>query len=67
MTAIITREANWYVARCLQVEVASQGPTVEEAMVNLKEAIELYFANGAPVPSPVEHSLVAQIEVHVPA
>lgn len=32
-----------FVARCLDPEVASDGPTVEEAVANLQEALELYF------------------------
>ncbi len=53
LTAAVTREGQWYVARCLEVEVASQGRTVEEALANLKEALELYFEDAqAPVPSP---------------
>ncbi|MEX2626947.1 MAG: type II toxin-antitoxin system HicB family antitoxin [Ilumatobacteraceae bacterium] len=43
LTAAIAREGDWYVARCLEVEVASQGATVDEARVNLVEALELYF------------------------
>lgn len=67
LTAIITRESTWYVAHCLQVEVTSQGPTVEDALANLKEALELYFADGAPVPEPGSHPLVTQIEIRTPA
>ncbi|MHB8311792.1 MAG: type II toxin-antitoxin system HicB family antitoxin [Candidatus Dormibacteria bacterium] len=67
MTAVITREGDWYVARCLQVEVTTQGRTVEEASANLKGALELYFADGAPVPPTVEQPLVTQIEIRVPA
>ncbi|MDA8071486.1 MAG: type II toxin-antitoxin system HicB family antitoxin [Actinomycetota bacterium] len=43
LTAAITHDAPWYVARCLDVEVASQGESAEEALANLKEALELYF------------------------
>ncbi|MCQ4045491.1 type II toxin-antitoxin system HicB family antitoxin [Streptantibioticus rubrisoli] len=43
LTAAVTHENDWYVARCLQVEVASQGATIEEALDNLREALELYF------------------------
>ena len=67
LTAIITREGTWYVAHCLQVDVTSQGPTVEDALANLKEALELYFADGASVPEPVSHPLVTQIEIRTPA
>ena len=43
MTALVFKEENWYVAKCLEVEVASQGKTKKEALRNLKEALELYF------------------------
>ena len=33
----------WYVAQCLEVDVASQGKTEAEALANLKEALELHF------------------------
>ena len=49
LTAAITHEEPLYVARCLEVEVASQGSTVEEALANLREALELYFED-APLP-----------------
>ena len=39
LTAIIEREDNGYVALCPEVDVASQGATVNEARVNLKEAL----------------------------
>lgn len=42
-TAIITKEENWYVAHCIELGVVSQGKTIEEAQVNLKEAVELYI------------------------
>ena len=40
---------------------------MEDALANLKEALELYFADGAPVPAPVSHPLVTQIEIKTPA
>ena len=43
LTTAVTHEAPWYVARCLEVEVTSQGTTVEKALTNLREALELYF------------------------
>ena len=39
VTAAIAHEAPWYVARCLKVEVTSQGRSVEEAIDNLREAV----------------------------
>jgi predicted RNase H-like HicB family nuclease len=40
---IVQKEDTWYVAKCLDNSVASQGKTVEEALDNLKEALELYY------------------------
>ena len=42
-TAVIEREDNMYVALCPELDIASQGETVEVARTNLKEAIELFF------------------------
>jgi predicted RNase H-like HicB family nuclease len=42
-TTIITKEGKWYVARCVELGVVSQGRTIEDAQRNLKEAVELYL------------------------
>jgi len=42
-TAIIEREGNGYVSLCLELDIASQGDTIEQARDNLKEAIELFL------------------------
>uniref|UniRef100_B8HLU6 HicB-like antitoxin of toxin-antitoxin system domain-containing protein n=1 Tax=Cyanothece sp. (strain PCC 7425 / ATCC 29141) TaxID=395961 RepID=B8HLU6_CYAP4 len=42
-TAIIEREGDGYVSLCPQLDIASQGNTVEEAKNNLIEALELFF------------------------
>lgn len=39
---IVQKEENWYVAKCIENSVASQGKTIEEALSNLREALELY-------------------------
>ena len=39
---IIQKEGKWYVARNLDNNISSQGKRIEEALENLKEAIELY-------------------------
>ncbi len=41
--ASVWREGKWWVSQCLEVDVASQGETEEEAVANLKEALELHF------------------------
>ena len=43
LTAVIEREGDGYVALCPELDVASQGDTVEEARMNLVEALELFF------------------------
>ena len=40
---ITWKEGKWFIAKALEVEVASQGRTEKEAIENLKEALELYF------------------------
>ncbi len=47
LTATVTREEGWYVAQCLEVDVASQGETIEEALENLKEAVELLLEDAS--------------------
>lgn len=42
VTAIIEREGNGYVALCPELDVASQGDTIEAARENLQEAVELF-------------------------
>ena len=42
-TIKIELEEEWYVAYCLENNIASQGKTIEEAMKNIKEAITLYY------------------------
>jgi predicted RNase H-like HicB family nuclease len=43
---ILYREDDYYVSQCLNVEVSSFGSTVQEAIDNLKEAVELYFEDN---------------------
>ncbi len=48
LTCIIEREGNGYVSLCPQIDIASQGESVEEARNNLIEAIELFFEIASP-------------------
>jgi predicted RNase H-like HicB family nuclease len=63
-TAAVTRDNKWYVARCLEVEVASQGQTLEEALSNLREALELYFEDENE-PVITDSPIIAPIEVNI--
>ncbi|HEX8815018.1 MAG TPA: type II toxin-antitoxin system HicB family antitoxin [Terriglobales bacterium] len=67
-TAVIEREGNGYVALCPELDVASQGNTIEEARKNLREAVELFLESADP--SEIEdrrHSevFVTRLEVEV--
>jgi predicted RNase H-like HicB family nuclease len=54
-SALITKEDSWYVARCPELNVTSQGKDVESARANLGEAIELYLETwGLPEEIPAE-------------
>ena len=44
---VLWKEDRYYVAQCLNVDVSSFGETVEEAIQNLKEAVELYLEGEA--------------------
>ena len=61
LTAAVTVQGNWYVAQCLEVDVASQGETLDESLVNLKEALELYFEDSDVAPSPAP--IIAPVEI----
>ncbi len=47
MTALIEKEDDMYVAWCPQIDVVSQGSTIEEARENLQEALELFFEHAS--------------------
>jgi len=65
ITYCVYREGNDFVAQCLNVDVASFGATREEAISNLREAVELYF-EGAPTRdfTPVSDAIVGEALVH---
>ena len=48
-TVLIEKEENWFVATSVETSVASQGKSINEAMDNLREALELYFEDNAPI------------------
>ena len=68
LTAIIEREGDGFVALCPELDVASQGMSIEEARDNLREALELFFETASP--NEAEQRLsgelyVTQVEVEV--
>jgi predicted RNase H-like HicB family nuclease len=60
-TASVWQEGDWYVAQCLEVDVASQGQTEEEALKNLEEALELHFE--PPVATITPHVRTVEVEI----
>ena len=48
LTAIIEREGDGYVALCPELDIASQGDSIEQARDNLREALELFFEAASP-------------------
>ena len=61
LTAIIEREGTGYVALCPELDIASQGDSVDEARNNLKEALELFFETASA--SEVQHRLHDEVYV----
>ena len=59
----IWQEDEWYIAQCLEVDVASQGGTEEEAIENLRDALKLHLT--PPVATILPH--VQKIELEVAA
>ena len=68
LTAIIEQEGTGYVALCPELDIASQGDTIQEARENLREALELFFESASP--KEIQNRLrqevyVTQVEVAV--
>ncbi|MBI5427081.1 MAG: type II toxin-antitoxin system HicB family antitoxin [Nitrospinae bacterium] len=68
LTAIIEREGDGYVSLCPELDIASQGDSIEQARDNLREALELFFATAGPEETKRRlggEIFVTQIEVSV--
>jgi predicted RNase H-like HicB family nuclease len=63
---ILTSEPPWYVAKCPDNNVASQGRTIEEALANLKEALELYYEDAPETPRPMPPVFLTTLELNLP-
>ena len=68
LTAIIEREGSGYVSLCPQLDIASQGDTIQEARENLREVLELFFEAASP--SEIQERLhqevyITQLEIAV--
>jgi predicted RNase H-like HicB family nuclease len=65
LTVVITREEEWYVAHCLELDVVSQGKTIDETQANIKEAVELYLESfpDQNQPTSAKEVVLYQLEV----
>jgi predicted RNase H-like HicB family nuclease len=67
MTAILSREDDGFVALCPDLDIASQGSTIEEARANLVEALTLFFETASSSEIALRlHSEVFVTQVEVP-
>lgn len=62
-SATVWQEGAWFIAQCLEVDIASQGATEEAALENLGEALELHFTPPVATVAP----RVRSVEVEVAA
>ena len=60
-SAVVTKEGRWYVAQCLEIDIASQGEKERKALDNLHEAIELHFEEPKATILPPVHKLEVTI------
>lgn len=67
-SSIVWREGDTYVAWCPDLDIASQGKSIEESLDNLKEAIELYFEDeDATIPKKKTTTIVTTVSVETHA
>ena len=60
-TASVWKEDNWFIAQCLEVDIASQGESEEAALDNLTGALELYFESPQPSLKPIIRKFEAKV------
>lgn len=66
--AVVWKENKWYVAKALEIEVASQGLNEKEALANLKEALELYFEDQSKIElTPVHQPKLQDLSIQIHA
>lgn len=64
---VVYKEGKHYVSQCLNVDISSFGPSIQEAVDNLNEALELYFEDGDALKSfqPIKETLLGGSRIHV--
>jgi predicted RNase H-like HicB family nuclease len=61
-TASIWQEDEWFVAQCIEVDVASQGANEDEALDNLRDALQLHFTPPVATLTPQIRSLEIEVK-----
>ena len=63
---IVQKEDKYYVSQCLNVDVSSFGITVQEAIDNLNEALELYFEDKEALYTitPIQETFIGETRIH---
>jgi predicted RNase H-like HicB family nuclease len=62
---LVWKEGKYYVSQCINVNVSSFGDTVEEALSNLREAVELYFEDEDIEPLEIDQLMLGREMLHV--
>ena len=67
LSAIIDHEGDWYVAHCPEMDITSQGKSVEEARENLHEAVQLFLQTADPkeIPNLTEPPFITTFKVAI--
>jgi len=66
MKYTLWKEDKFYVAQCLNIDISSFGETIDEAVINLMEAVELYFEdNDHPIYTQVDNVMIGECLVNV--
>ncbi|MBM2814936.1 MAG: hypothetical protein HW421_1698 [Ignavibacteria bacterium] len=62
---LVWKEGKYYVSQCVNVNVSSFGVTIDQAVSNLKEAVELYFEDESIQPIQIEQIILGREFLHV--
>ena len=64
LKSVVWKEGNYYISQCLEVDVSSFGKTKKQALVNLQDALELYFEDiPLPKKTEVKNPVIASIKL----
>lgn len=60
-TASVWQEGEWHIAQCREIDVAAQGATEDEALANLRDALELHFTPPVATVAPTLRTVEVEI------